>query len=100
MQLIGSAIDCAHKMETLVACGLLVLKVNGYDGIRPVCIGGRRELESAGWHSGAPSRGLVCRLPQQPEFSKSEEPELFFKEDYFMWQGGDGLYKNDRARFG
>ena len=96
----GFAIDCAFKMETLVACGLLVLKVNGYDGTRLVCIGGRRELESAGWQSGAPSRGLVCRLPQQPEFSKTEEPELFFKEDYFVWQEGEGLYKNDRARFG
>ena len=96
----GFAIDCGFKMETLVACGLLVLKVNGYDGIRLVCIGGRRELESAGWQSGAPSRGLVCRLPQQHESSKTEEPELFFKEDRFVWQEGDGLYKNDRARFG
>ena len=96
----GFAIDCAFKMETLVACGLLVLKVNGYDGIRLVCIGGRRELESAGWQSGAPSIGLVCRLPQQHDFSKTEEPELFFKEDYFVWQEGDGLYRNDRARFG
>ena len=96
----GFAIDCAFNMETLVACGLLVLKVNGWDGVRLVCIGGRQELETAGGQIGGESKGLICRLPQQRKSTKSEDMELFFEEGKFTWQEGEGLYKNDQARFG
>lgn len=96
----GFAIDCAFTMETLLASGLLVLKVNGFDGVSLVCIGGRGGLESGGWQFGCQSKRLICRLGQQNEASKSEDMELFFKEENFTWQVGDGLYRNDRARFG
>ncbi|KAL6714397.1 hypothetical protein ACLMJK_007820 [Lecanora helva] len=90
----GFAVDCAFRLETLIACGLLVLKVKGFDGACLICVGWGGEFGSGG------SKKLICRLPEQNEHTRSDDLELFFKEDYFAWQIGDGVYSNHRARFG
>ncbi|KAK8026426.1 hypothetical protein PG991_003482 [Apiospora marii] len=104
----GFSIDRSFKRTTLLSCGLVVLKVSGYNGDRVICVGGRKRTESAGWAALISgdwiTNRLVCQLPDKSDLKRfkaeNKDFELLFREEECFLERCQGLYIEDRATFG